>query len=310
MRIKNLLIGVALVGICITAGFYGCNDAMKESTSKNLPAPTEPVGNTTEPSEAFSISTSVGQVDILAIEPLLSEHLVRLHLRVWPTGHPSINRILTAQILSDVPDEAAFVGTLSDDENSLLWRFEFRSIDEESNRLRITIADQSSQVIAEHWESDSEIFETYTIDGRRHSFNINKSEMEHGRELYQSGLVNGRFDRRALPLRSPSDKAIIATIENAQALYFSSAMLSTGSIDADLTEKLFSNARVIETIKNHVGSPEDQIIINKWWRKVCAGAAVCTYIACEYFGPNGVCMTCGAVALGCAIAELFGPSWF
>ena len=312
MRNKTLITGlVILMGMGLLAGFYGCNrDTVTQPKAADQPGASGSADDTYEPNGSMSIKTNLGDVEVLSITPVTADHLVRLDLRVYPNAQPPYDRILAAQLLEGDSGKVAYIGSLLGDGSSPLWQLEFRVTNEEANSFQIVIRDPHNTITADHRESDLSIFETYTVNGDISSYTIDKADTEHARELYEAGLVNGRFERSALMQRNPSDKALLSLIEESQEFYFSHEELSKSNADAELAKALLGNHRIVSIIKDNLGGTEDPAVINKWWRKVCAAAGLCTYIACEYFGPNPVCYGCGTVALACAIVDLFGPSWF
>jgi hypothetical protein len=141
---KNKLILGISIAIMICVGSFAinsCNESPVSDSTKRIiatPIPDQTSSDEqTTPTGAFSVTTSCGVVDVLAVEIEGDQSLTHLRVRVHPNGLPAVDRVLTTQLNTTDSGVISFVGTLKQPDNAVLYQFEYQMIDSAQNWIRI-----------------------------------------------------------------------------------------------------------------------------------------------------------------------------
>ncbi len=301
ISLVGILTAVIMAGAAI---FWGCNRGASVSPTADRNLPVQPKKATDlSPNSEMTLAIPHATAVVTNVVTDLSSNTVRFSLTVQPDKGTAFDRTLSVQLNEDASHNVFLNSSLEDSVSTSLWSFTYQLDDNDPSHVSMAITTPVRSILTDRRVADSVMIERYQVDGVVQEARIPVASRDHLEELYREGSITGRFVRSSIAHRLPSDKDLIAALENFQSFYTATEGLDCGA-DCALGMQLLQSTQLMTRFKAETLRPGGNPSTESFWRKLCGAAGVCTMLAC-LFGSNPVCVGCGIVAGICAIADLF-----
>lgn len=304
-RISIILSALVIIGL--SAGTFvmtSCQSNQSDSPVVSESAETDHAVSPSMPGAAlFQISTASGTVWVTDVTSQPESHAVEFQLSLQQTNGSGLPRRFRLQLNEDSAQNVVYSSSLSDETGRNLWASSY-IVSPQAGHATLSVSSPVRSIEVTRTVTAEEIKEVYVVDGEAFELAMPASSVKHALDLFREGSIAGQFQPDNISQRSVYDKYLIYTLADYQRFYYSHDRFNLGP-EGDLGSELLRCRELVERFKTEIDSTGVDPSVQSFWGKLCAAAGVCTYVGCEMFPNPYVCGTCGSVALGCALYELF-----